>query len=139
MASFWRENQLVQTKKKRSLKEISHGLENQNVSYGLKLFNSLFFWFFHYFLKTLVVQMLWKWKACYGLKEFLRAHHTLLILDLWIEPQAFKHAWCTIGKNVFFNARKGSIQSSICFKLIHELLVLGPLSKVTLKLCLFLQ
>jgi hypothetical protein len=37
-----------------------------------------------------------------------------------------------LRKNVFLNVKKGSIQGSICFKLVIGLLGLGPLSKVTL-------
>jgi len=65
--------------------------------------------------------------------------HTFFILDNWIEPQAFKHTHCTFEKNVSFNVKKGPIQGSICFKLVPELLVPGPLSKVTLSTRVLLQ
>jgi len=82
----------------------------------------------------------------YGLGTLLRAHqlpHFLSILELiwliygslqggcWKRPQALKHTHLTFNKNVFLNVKKGSIQGSICFKLVLGLLGLGPLSKVT--------
>jgi hypothetical protein len=49
-----------------------------------------------------------------------------------IGPLALKHAHCTLGEKNYYEKR--SIQGSICFKLVHELLVLGPLSKVALSI-----
>jgi hypothetical protein len=37
---------------------------------------------------------------------------------------------CIVGKNVFFNVKKGPIQGSIWFKMVAGLLITGPLSKV---------
>jgi hypothetical protein len=48
------------------------------------------------------------------------------MLDLRIEPQAFKHIHCTLRKIFFLNLKKGSVQGSICFKLVLGLLVFGP-------------
>jgi hypothetical protein len=59
---------------------------------------------------------------------------TSLILDLQVGPQAFRHTQCTLRKNVFFNVKKGPIQGNICFKLVHELLVPAPLSKLALSM-----
>jgi hypothetical protein len=56
-------------------------------------------------------------------------NHTFLILDLQIEPQAFRHTHCTL-KEKKINLKKGPIQGSICFKLVLGLLVLVPLSKM---------
>jgi hypothetical protein len=61
-------------------------------------------------------------------------NHTFFILDPQIGPQTFKHSHSTIGKNGFSNVKKGPIQGSIWFKLVPELLFLGPLFKVALKM-----
>jgi hypothetical protein len=61
-------------------------------------------------------------------------NHTFFILDLQIGPHAFKHTYCTLRKNVFFNVKDGSIQGSICWQLVPGLLVLAHLSKMTLSL-----
>jgi hypothetical protein len=57
-------------------------------------------------------------------------NHTFFILDPRIGPQAFRHTHCTLEIFYFFNVKKGSIQGSICFKVVPGLLILGPLSKV---------
>jgi hypothetical protein len=59
----------------------------------------------------------------------LHVNHTFFILDLWIEPQAFRHIHNTLGKFGFLNVKKGPIQGSICFKLVPELLIPRPLFK----------
>jgi hypothetical protein len=57
------------------------------------------------------------------------ANHTFFILDLQIEPQAFKHIHCVIRKCVFLMWKK--VQLKIQF--VSRLLVLRPLSKVALR------
>jgi hypothetical protein len=69
----------------------------------------------------------------------LHANHTFLILDPWIEPQAFKHTHCTLRTKVFFNVKEGPIQGSICFKLVLGLLVHGPLFKVVALIYIYVQ
>jgi hypothetical protein len=66
-------------------------------------------------------------------------NYAFFILNNLIEHQAFRHTHCTIEKNVSFNVKKGPIQGSICFKLVPELPVPGPLSKVTLSTRVLLQ
>jgi hypothetical protein len=44
---------------------------------------------------------------------FSHVNHTFFILNLWIEPQAFRHTHCTIKKSVFKNVNMGPIQGSI--------------------------
>jgi hypothetical protein len=61
------------------------------------------------------------------------ANRTFLILDPQIEPQAFRRTHCTLKNCVFLNVKKGSIQGSICFKLVPGLLVPGRLCKVAIK------
>ncbi len=61
-------------------------------------------------------------------------NHTFFILDLPIEHHTFKLTNCTLeNKNKNCDVKKGPIQGSIYFKLVHMFLVLGPLSKVALK------
>jgi hypothetical protein len=48
------------------------------------------------------------------------------------DPKALNTLILPLRKNVFLNVKKGSIQGSICFKLVLGLLGLGPLSKMTL-------
>ncbi len=55
-------------------------------------------------------------------------NHTFFILDPQIGPQAFRHTHCTLRN------KKDLIQGSICFKLVPQLSIPGPLSKVALSL-----
>jgi hypothetical protein len=66
-------------------------------------------------------------------------NHTFLILNPRIGPQALRHTHYTIGKNVFLNVKKGSINISICFKLVPRLLVPGPFSQVALRLLMLIR
>jgi hypothetical protein len=65
--------------------------------------------------------------------NLILSHHAFLILDTQIGPQTFRHTHCTLIKKVFKNVKKGLIHGSICFKLVPGLLVLGPLSKMALR------
>jgi hypothetical protein len=74
-------------KKKKSLNESSWYGESKCVLRS-RLFFSSFFCSFLFFFFIFVVQILWKWKACYELKTLLRANqlpHFLSILELiWL-------------------------------------------------------
>ncbi len=84
MASFWRENQLVQTKNK-SLKESSWF---GKCKLGSKVVHFFIFCFLSLVFFTIVVQTLREWKKRYGLRALLRAHklpHFWSILELtWL-------------------------------------------------------
>jgi len=52
--------------------------------------------------------------------ELILSHvnHTFFMLDPRIGPHTFKHIQFTLGKSVFCNVKKGSIQGPFCFKLV---------------------
>jgi len=74
MASSWRENQLVQIKK-RNLKESSWFGESKCMLRSRWFFSSFFLLLFIVFLNLCCSNFVkMKWKTCYGLKTLLRAN-----------------------------------------------------------------
>jgi hypothetical protein len=88
MASIWKENQLVQTKKM-SLKE-SSWFGEPKCKLGSKVVHLFIYCYFPPYYFKLVAQIMWEWKKCYGLKTLLRAQklphfdQKLTWLVLWI-------------------------------------------------------
>jgi hypothetical protein len=80
--SFWKENQLIWTKKTQLNGERAHGLENQSVSWGSSLFiSSKKNWFFFYcFLLLLLLKSCENGRCIYELRTLSKAHKLGIIV-----------------------------------------------------------